>query len=80
MRPVVLNPWESDRVTTLARTRIGAFPGWAGISTPFCEKGWAWATSVTEADGTRLGQRVTPLARVGVYGGIRVVEQGRVGC
>ena len=41
----------------VAARRIGAFHERQRIE--------SW--SVTEADGTRLGQRVTPLARVGVY-------------
>jgi histidinol dehydrogenase len=42
-----------------------ALPRRASAGTTSCRKGRDW--SFTEADGTELGQRVTPLDRVGVY-------------
>src|SRR5579864_7423901 len=49
--PVVLKPCELEREIETTRTRIGALPGWAWISTSFSLKGAALATSVTDADG-----------------------------
>ena len=63
MRPVVLKPCELERETTLVRTRIGALPGCAWISTAFWENGWACATSVTEAEGTYTTMANSPTAK-----------------
>src|SRR2546427_4170862 len=60
LTPVVLKPCESDCEMTLARTRIGALPGCAWISTSRSEKGCACAMSVTDAEGTRMAAAPSP--------------------
>ena len=42
------------------RTLIGGFPGWAWISTSFWVNGCAWATRVTEAEGTNTAAANSP--------------------
>src|SRR5438128_4724892 len=60
MEPVTLKPCELDFETDTVLTLIGGLPGCAWISTSFCEKGCAWATSVTDADGTNTAAAKRP--------------------
>ena len=62
--PVVLKPWESVREMTLVRTRIGAFPGSAWISTSRSENGAALAISVTDALGTNTAAADSPTSSI----------------
>src|SRR5437870_13692242 len=62
--PVVLKPWESVREMTLIRTRIGALPGSALISTSRSEKGAALAMIVTAALGTKTATAESPTSSI----------------